>query len=102
MVVYELVQALKFKTFIPDSNLLMLINLILQDVGGSIPSNVVMNNMKQLYVDYGPAYNTNISECMRLHLGDILEFLTDFHTSGKIKVCLNKQYQVEVHESLNF
>lgn len=30
MVVYELVQALKFKTTIPDSNLLMLINLILQ------------------------------------------------------------------------
>lgn len=30
MVVFELVQALKFKTTIPDSNLLMLINLILQ------------------------------------------------------------------------
>lgn len=30
MVVFELIQALKFKTSIPDSNLLMLINLILQ------------------------------------------------------------------------
>lgn len=30
MVVYELLQALKFKTSIPDSNLLMLLNLILQ------------------------------------------------------------------------
>lgn len=30
MVVYELLQAIKFKTSIPDSNLLMLINLILQ------------------------------------------------------------------------
>lgn len=30
MVVFELVQALKFKTSIPDTNLLMLINLVLQ------------------------------------------------------------------------
>lgn len=30
MVVYELVQALKFKTSIPDSNFLMLINFVLQ------------------------------------------------------------------------
>lgn len=30
LVVYELVQALKFKTSIPDSNLLMLINMVLQ------------------------------------------------------------------------
>ncbi|XP_065166264.1 protein unc-79 homolog isoform X3 [Atheta coriaria] len=86
MVVYELVQALKFKTSIPDSNLLMLINLVLQDVGGSIPSNVVLKDANPLYVDfYGPVFNTNVSECMRMHLGDILEFLTDFHTLAKIK-----------------
>lgn len=30
LIVYELVQALKFKTTIPDSNLLMLINIVLQ------------------------------------------------------------------------
>lgn len=30
LVVYELIQALKFKTSIPDSNILMLINIVLQ------------------------------------------------------------------------
>jgi len=30
MVVFELVQALKFKTAIPDSNFLMLVNFVLQ------------------------------------------------------------------------
>ncbi|XP_044257463.1 protein unc-79 homolog isoform X1 [Tribolium madens] len=85
MVVFELVQALKFKTTIPDSNLLMLINLILQDVGGSIPANVVIKDGPLLSMEYGPAVTTGISECMKLHLGDILEFLTDFHTISKMK-----------------
>lgn len=87
LVVYELVQAMKFKTSIPDSNLLMLINIVLQDVGASIPQNIiVIMDCPSFTVDYVPAYSTNISECMRLHLNDIIEFLTDFHTLAKIKV----------------
>lgn len=93
LVVYELVQAMKFKISIPDSNLLMLINIVLQDVGGSIPQNiVVIKDCRSAFsFDYAPGY-TNISDCMRLHLNDILEFLTDFHTLAKIKVCNNRRY----------
>lgn len=84
---YELVQALKFKTSIPDSNILLLINMILQDVGGSIPHNIiVIKDCPAFSNDYAPVYSTNIAECMRLHLNDIMEFLTDFHTLAKIKV----------------
>lgn len=64
----------------------MLINIVLQDVGGSIPQNIVTKDCSAFSADYVPVYNTNISECMRLHLNDILEFLTDFHTLAKIKV----------------
>ncbi|XP_030755941.1 protein unc-79 homolog [Sitophilus oryzae] len=85
MVVFELVQVLKFKTTIPDSNLLMLINLVLQDVGGHIPSNVVIKDSILFSFDYSPACNTGISECMKLNLVDILEFLSDFHTISKMK-----------------
>ncbi|KAF7267135.1 hypothetical protein GWI33_019628 [Rhynchophorus ferrugineus] len=85
MVVFELVQVLKFKTIIPDSNLLMLINLVLQDVGGHIPSNVVIKDSNLFSFDCSPAYNTGISECMKLNLVDILEFLSDFHTISKMK-----------------
>ncbi|XP_072402043.1 protein unc-79 homolog isoform X3 [Diabrotica undecimpunctata] len=85
MVVFELVQALKFKTTIPDANLLMLINLILQDIGGSIPSNVVIKDCSSITLEYGSGVTTGISECMKLNLGDILEFLTDFHAISKIK-----------------
>lgn len=34
--VFELISALKFKTIIPDSNFLVLTNLVLQDAGGSV------------------------------------------------------------------
>ncbi|CAG9855370.1 unnamed protein product [Phyllotreta striolata] len=85
MVVFELVQALKFKTTIPDSNLLLIINLILQDIGSFIPSNVVIKDCSSLALEYGQ-FSTGVSECMKInHLGDILEFLTDFHAISKMK-----------------
>ena len=34
--VFELISALKFKTVIPDSNFLVLTNLVLQDAGGAV------------------------------------------------------------------
>ncbi|ERL94236.1 hypothetical protein D910_11517, partial [Dendroctonus ponderosae] len=73
MVVIELVQVLKFKTTIPDSNLLMLINLILQDVGGYIPSNVVIKDNNLLALEASTGCNTGVSECMKLNLVDILD-----------------------------
>ncbi|KAJ9597429.1 hypothetical protein L9F63_011723, partial [Diploptera punctata] len=85
MVVFELVQALKFKTSIPDSNFLMLINFILQDSGGSLPMNVVMEDSPPLFQDLNISYTTSAVECMRQHMGDTLEFLSDFHTLSKLK-----------------
>ncbi|CAH2007924.1 unnamed protein product [Acanthoscelides obtectus] len=85
IIVFELLQALKFKTTIPDSNLLTLINLVLQDMGGSIPTNPILKDYPKQFMEYGPAFATGISECMRLSLGDILEFIMDFHAISKIK-----------------
>lgn len=93
-------QALKFKTSIPDSNILLLINMILQDVGGCIPHNIiVIKDCPAFSNDYAPVYSTNISECMRLHLNDIMEFLTDFHTLAKIKV--GKRYVTQFFIKIN-
>ncbi|XP_063244249.1 protein unc-79 homolog [Bacillus rossius redtenbacheri] len=85
MVVFELVQALKFKTSIPDANFLMLINFILQDVGGTLPSHVMMQDISSLVSEGMPVFSTNASECMKQHLPDLVEFLIDFHALTKIK-----------------
>lgn len=89
MVIIELVQALKFKTSIPDCNFVMLINLILQDSGGAIPTSIVLQQNHSCHSEYLHVFSTSVADCMKLHLGDILEFLTDFHTISKIKVSCN-------------
>uniref|UniRef100_U5ELY1 Uncharacterized protein n=1 Tax=Corethrella appendiculata TaxID=1370023 RepID=U5ELY1_9DIPT len=78
-IVFELVQALKFKTNIPDGNLLLLIGLLLQDAGGALPHNI------EDLPDTPSMFNNNLAECMRQYLNDVLEFLADFHTLSKIK-----------------
>ncbi|XP_039288508.1 protein unc-79 homolog isoform X2 [Nilaparvata lugens] len=88
-VVFELVQVLKFKTSIPDSNFLLLINFILQDAGGLLPLAVAMEDNPPMFPD-GPVFATSAAEAMRHHLGDAVEFLSDFHTLSKIKSICTK------------
>uniref|UniRef100_A0A182SY25 Uncharacterized protein n=1 Tax=Anopheles maculatus TaxID=74869 RepID=A0A182SY25_9DIPT len=82
-IVFDLVQALKFKINVPDNNLLLLVGFLLQDAGGILPPGIIGD------ISCGESFvhsNCNISECMRQpYLNDILEFLADFHTLSKIK-----------------
>uniref|UniRef100_A0A8W7NZG6 Protein unc-79 homolog n=1 Tax=Anopheles coluzzii TaxID=1518534 RepID=A0A8W7NZG6_ANOCL len=82
-IVFDLVQALKFKINVPDNNLLLLVGFLLQDAGGILPPGIIGD------ISTGESFvhaNCNISECMRQpYLNDILEFLADFHTLSKIK-----------------
>lgn len=79
-VVFELVQALKFKTSIPDSNLLLMVGMVLQDAGGAVP-----NGFAEGLPDLTPSYPNGLAENMRQYLTDVVEFLADFHTLSKIK-----------------
>lgn len=79
--IFELIQALKFKTNIPDGNLLLIVGFALQDAGGGLPAGTIEG-----LPDQPPLYTTNAADCMRQYINDILEFLADFHTLSKIKV----------------
>lgn len=79
-VAFELIQCLKFKTVIPDNNLLLIIGIILQDLGGNLPKGVVHG-----LPENPPFLQNNSGDCMRQYLNDVLEFLADFHTLSKIK-----------------
>ncbi|XP_076235457.1 UNC-79 domain-containing protein [Calliopsis andreniformis] len=81
-IVFELIQAIKFKTTIPDSNFLLLLHFVLQDIGGSLPSTIALENIQ---TDISPIYNTNASESLKNQLSDVLDFLADFHTLSKVK-----------------
>lgn len=77
---FELVQALKFKINIPDNNLLLLVGFLLEDAGGTLPKGIVADLPEQ-----PPSYATHASDCIRQYLNDVLDFLADFHTLSKIK-----------------
>jgi hypothetical protein len=79
-IVFEMMQALKFKVNVPDKNLLLLVGMVLQDAGGCLPQGLVAE-----LPEHAPIFTNNTAECMRQYLNDILEFLNDFHTLSKIK-----------------
>ncbi|XP_070576526.1 protein unc-79 homolog isoform X2 [Ptychodera flava] len=83
-VVLELSTALKFKTSLPDENLLILVQLVLLDAGGKLSESNILEeeigsyDMKSL----GP---TGAADCMKQSLNDALEFIGDLHTLTKVK-----------------
>ncbi|KAK8775211.1 hypothetical protein V5799_031444 [Amblyomma americanum] len=83
-VIFELVQALKFKSAIPDENLLVLVQFVLQDTGGILSPNVIVEDIL-LPQDLQNTYNTGASECMRQNLNEVLEFVADVHALIRIK-----------------
>ncbi|XP_050087901.1 protein unc-79 homolog isoform X2 [Anopheles aquasalis] len=81
-IIFDMIQALKFKINVPDSNLLLLVGVLLQDSGGILPPGLIGDFSGDTYTNT----SCNISDCMRQpYLNDILEFLADFHTLSKIK-----------------
>ncbi|XP_053969856.1 protein unc-79 homolog isoform X6 [Anastrepha ludens] len=86
--IFEFVQALKFKTNIPDNNLLMIIGFVLHDAGGALPPGTIAG-----LPETAPPLTTNAADCMRQYVNDVIDFLADFHTLSKIKNFKNGHVQ---------
>ncbi|KAM7364575.1 UNC-79 domain-containing protein isoform 2-T2 [Cochliomyia hominivorax] len=86
--IFEFVQALKFKINIPDHNLLMIIGFVLLDAGGSLPPDTLQD-----IPEVPPNISTSSADCLRQYINDVIEFLADFHTLSKIKNFKNSQTQ---------
>ncbi|XP_011203719.2 protein unc-79 homolog isoform X3 [Bactrocera dorsalis] len=86
--IFEFVQALKFKTNIPDNNLLMIIGFVLHDAGGTLPPGTIVG-----FPEAPLPLTTNAADCMRQYVNDVIDFLADFHTLSKIKNFKNGQIQ---------
>ncbi|CAL1284324.1 unnamed protein product [Larinioides sclopetarius] len=82
--VFEFVQALKFKTSVPDANLLTLVQFILADFGGRLAPNVILDSAN-VTLESQAVYKTLAGECMQQYLNDALEFVADVHTLTKVK-----------------
>ena len=59
------------------------------DSGGTIgPINISEELSNAVYNPYSQSLiSTNAAECMKQHLNDCVEFISDLHTINKVKVC---------------
>ena len=85
-IVFELIQAIKFKSIVPDENLLMLVQFVLEDFDGTLIPSVVFNSFKSDMYQSRDDYNTNASECIKQYINDIIEFISDVHALSRIEV----------------
>ncbi|XP_052767692.1 protein unc-79 homolog [Mya arenaria] len=85
-VIFQLVQALKFKASLPDDNLLLMVQFVVLDAGGTIGSTNIVGDLGMLYHTHAHSLmSTYAAECMRQYLSDCVEFISDLHTISKLK-----------------
>ena len=84
-VIVKFIDALKYKTSIPDVNFLYLASMILQDARGELPPNFILQLKQDVGVSmYGANYSGS-TPWLEQYLPDIVEFVADVHTLGKVK-----------------
>uniref|UniRef100_A0A096M2F6 Unc-79 homolog, NALCN channel complex subunit n=1 Tax=Poecilia formosa TaxID=48698 RepID=A0A096M2F6_POEFO len=82
IVVLELLQALKFKSPLPDTNLLLLVQFVCADIGTRLAeSTIIQKHM----ISTLPGCTTAAMECMRQYTSELLDFIADMHTLTKLK-----------------
>ncbi|KAM5129786.1 protein unc-79 homolog isoform 3-T3 [Mantella aurantiaca] len=81
-VILDLLQALKLKSPLPDTNLLLLVQFICTDVGTKLAESTIIH--KQMIASL-PGCGTAAMECTRQYIGEILDFIADMHTLTKLK-----------------
>uniref|UniRef100_A0A8C6QFL0 Unc-79 homolog n=1 Tax=Nannospalax galili TaxID=1026970 RepID=A0A8C6QFL0_NANGA len=81
-VVLELLQALKLKSPLPDTNLLLLVQFICADAGTKLAESTILS--KQMIASV-PGCGTAAMECMRQSISEVLDFMADMHTLTKLK-----------------
>ncbi|XP_028827164.1 protein unc-79 homolog isoform X3 [Denticeps clupeoides] len=81
-VVLELLQALKFKSPIPDTNLLLLVQFVCADIGTRLAESTILQKHMMSTL---PGCTTAAMECMRQYISELLDFIADMHTLTKLK-----------------
>jgi len=89
----ELVQALRFRTQLPDENVLLLVQWALEDVGGTLPPSIAAASLEKAQAKALGSSGltveplaTNAADALRLHIGELLDFIADVHALARIKV----------------
>ncbi|CAF2900291.1 unnamed protein product [Rotaria sp. Silwood2] len=89
-IVNVLVEAMLHRYPCPDRNLLLMIQLILLDAGGTIHASAIVSDDVRAY-DPHNVVTTNGAECMKHYLNETVAFIADIHTITKIKSTMKEK-----------
>ncbi|CAF1545712.1 unnamed protein product, partial [Adineta steineri] len=89
-IVNVLVEAMLHRYPCPDRNLLLMIQLILLDAGGTIYASAIVSDDVRAY-DPHNVVTTNGAECMKHYLNETVAFIADIHTITKIKSTMKEK-----------
>ena len=101
-VVFELQQAIKFKTILKDQTLLMIVQFILQDCGGSLVPCLINKHLKMNTCSEIESFSTAASECMKQYFNDCIDFVADIHALRRMKVTIFTPGLHSVHNCFHY
>ena len=84
-VIAKFVDALRYKISIPDVNFLYLASMILQDARGELPPNFIISRVTLHEMSIVSPLYTGSTPWLDQYLPDIVDFVADVHTLGKVK-----------------
>lgn len=84
-IAFELQQAMKFKSIIPDNTLMTVVQFMLQDCGGSLVPSVLTKHLKMNTCPDIECYSTGASESFKLYFNDCIDFIADIHALRRVK-----------------
>ena len=84
-VVYELVNCIKMKSTIPDENVMILIQFLLQDGDGTLVPSMIIECISSNTETHIGNFSTSALECCKQNCHDFIEFIQDVHSLNRIK-----------------
>ncbi|CAD5115352.1 DgyrCDS4332 [Dimorphilus gyrociliatus] len=84
-IIVELIQALKFRVSLPDENLILLVQFVCLDLGGTVGPTAITEDLSITFALYTQSLvSTGAADCMKQYTSDCVEFVADLHTIYKI------------------
>ena len=81
----KFIDALKYKTSIPDVNFLYLSSMMLQDAKGELPPSSILEDVPKLELSLAGPIQCGSTPYLECWLPDIVDFVADVHTLSKVK-----------------
>ena len=84
------------KTVIPDENVMILIQFLLQDGDGTLVPSMIIDSISSNTEIHISNFSTSAQECGKQYVHDFIEFISDVHSLSRIKKTILSKFLIEI------